>query len=272
MMAGTRPQTLYGLADSPIALAACMLDHDDGLGQPGLVQQALEGRTERPSDLTRDDILDNITLYWLTNTGVSSPRLYWEYKGGFFAAKGVTIPVGRQRLPRRALPGSAELGRAGLPQPHPLQRARQGRPLRRLGTAGAALRGGPRGVPVAAVAHAPARGRWPRRPPPAPPGARPGTHTGAKPDRAAGSSRDTIPTRRTAMTTTPSLRGTTEIRPFTVRSRGGARRPAPAHRRDALAQQGARRRPLAGRAAGDDAGARPLLGDRATTGASARRG
>ena len=94
LIAGTRPQTLYGLADSPIDLAAFMLDHGDGLGQPGLVQQVLEERLERPSDLTRDDILDNITLSWLTNTGVSALRLYWEFKGGFFTAKGVTIPVG----------------------------------------------------------------------------------------------------------------------------------------------------------------------------------
>jgi pimeloyl-ACP methyl ester carboxylesterase len=94
LIAGTRPQTLYGLADSPVDLAAFMLDHGDGLGQPGLVQQVLEGRLEKPSDLTRDDILDNITLFWLTNTGVSSLRLYWEFGGAFFATKGVTIPVG----------------------------------------------------------------------------------------------------------------------------------------------------------------------------------
>jgi pimeloyl-ACP methyl ester carboxylesterase len=94
LIAGTRPQTLYGLADSPIDLAAFMLDHGDGLGQPGLVQQVLEDRLEKPSDLTRDDILDNITLFWLTNTGVSSLRLYWEFKGAFFGTKGVTIPVG----------------------------------------------------------------------------------------------------------------------------------------------------------------------------------
>jgi hypothetical protein len=71
-----------------------MLDHGDGLGQPGLVQQVLEERLERPSDLTRDDILDNITLFWLTNTGVSSTRLYWESKLPFFAVKGVKVPVG----------------------------------------------------------------------------------------------------------------------------------------------------------------------------------
>jgi pimeloyl-ACP methyl ester carboxylesterase len=86
----TRPQTLYGLADSPIDLAAFMLDHGDGTGQPGLVQQVLRGTYE--SDLTTDDLLDNITLYWLTNTGVSSARLYWENKAGFFDAKNVTVP------------------------------------------------------------------------------------------------------------------------------------------------------------------------------------
>jgi pimeloyl-ACP methyl ester carboxylesterase len=94
LVMGTRPQTLYGLADSPIFLAAFMLDHGDGLGQPGLVQQVLEDRLEKPSDLTRDDILDNITLFWLTNTGMSSARLYWENKLPFFAVKGVKIPVG----------------------------------------------------------------------------------------------------------------------------------------------------------------------------------
>jgi pimeloyl-ACP methyl ester carboxylesterase len=87
----TRPQTLYGLADSPADLAAFMLDHGDGTGQPGLVEPALQGRLEN-SALTRDDILDNITLYWLTNTGVSSGRLYWENKADFFNAKNITIP------------------------------------------------------------------------------------------------------------------------------------------------------------------------------------
>jgi pimeloyl-ACP methyl ester carboxylesterase len=87
---GTRPQTLYGLADSPVDLAAFMLDHGDGTGQPGLVTQVLEGTLQ--SDLTRDDLLDNITLYWLTNTGVSAARLYWENTADFFDAKAITIP------------------------------------------------------------------------------------------------------------------------------------------------------------------------------------
>jgi pimeloyl-ACP methyl ester carboxylesterase len=86
----TRPQTLYRLADSPADLAAFMLDHGDGTGQPGLVEQVLQGHLD--SDLTRDDLLDNITLYWLTNTGVSSARLYWENKADFFDAKPITVP------------------------------------------------------------------------------------------------------------------------------------------------------------------------------------
>ncbi len=86
----TRPQTLYGLADSPIDLASFILDHGDGAGQPGLVEQVVQGNP--PGDVTIDDLLDNITLYWLTNTGVSSARLYWENKAGFFEAKDVSIP------------------------------------------------------------------------------------------------------------------------------------------------------------------------------------
>jgi len=86
----TRPQTMYGLADSPIDLAAFAIDHGDGTGQPGLIGEILAGRLT--GDLTRDDILDNITLYWLTNTGVSTARLYWENKADFFDAKPITIP------------------------------------------------------------------------------------------------------------------------------------------------------------------------------------
>jgi pimeloyl-ACP methyl ester carboxylesterase len=89
-----RPQTLYGIADSPVGLAAWLLDHNDADGQPAAaVASALNRATSDTGELTRDEILDNITLYWVTNTGVSASRLYWEYKGGFFNAKGVTIPV-----------------------------------------------------------------------------------------------------------------------------------------------------------------------------------
>jgi pimeloyl-ACP methyl ester carboxylesterase len=91
---GSRPQTLYGIADSPVGLAAWLLDHGDGDGQPakGLVD-GLNRTASDTGELTRDEILDNFTLYWLTKTGVSASRLYWEYKGGFFNVKGVTIPV-----------------------------------------------------------------------------------------------------------------------------------------------------------------------------------
>jgi pimeloyl-ACP methyl ester carboxylesterase len=93
-MMAARPQTLYGIADSPVGLAAWLLDHNDADGQPAAAVVAALDRTESDTgELTRDEILDNITLYWLTNTGVSASRLYWEYKGGFFNAKGVSIPV-----------------------------------------------------------------------------------------------------------------------------------------------------------------------------------
>jgi pimeloyl-ACP methyl ester carboxylesterase len=94
-----RPQTLYGLADSPVGLAAWILDHDKRSYE--LIARVFDGKTE---GLTRDDILDNITLYWLTNTAVSSARSYWDYsataKKGFFDVKGVTaIPVAVSAFP-----------------------------------------------------------------------------------------------------------------------------------------------------------------------------
>ncbi len=93
-MMAARPQTLYGIADSPVGLAAWLLDHNDADGQPAAaVVSALDRTTSDTGELTRDEILDNVTLYWLTNTGVSASRLYWEYKGGFFNVKGVSIPV-----------------------------------------------------------------------------------------------------------------------------------------------------------------------------------
>ena len=89
-----RPQTLYGIADSPVGLAAWILDHD--ARSYDLIARVFDGKTE---GLTRDDVLDNITLYWLTNTAVSSARLYWEYKGGFFDVRNVTIPVAVSAFP-----------------------------------------------------------------------------------------------------------------------------------------------------------------------------
>jgi pimeloyl-ACP methyl ester carboxylesterase len=98
---GNRPQTLYGLADSPIALAAWMIDHDAWSLED--IQRAFV--EEQPvGNLTRDEVLDNVTLYWLTNTGVSSSRLYWENKLGFFDFKGVAVPTAVSVFPNEIYP------------------------------------------------------------------------------------------------------------------------------------------------------------------------
>jgi pimeloyl-ACP methyl ester carboxylesterase len=89
-----RPQTLYGIGDSPVGMAAWMLDHD--ASSYALMARVFDGEHE---GLTRDDILDNITLYWLTNTTISSARLYWESKLDFFAPKHVAIPVAISAFP-----------------------------------------------------------------------------------------------------------------------------------------------------------------------------
>jgi pimeloyl-ACP methyl ester carboxylesterase len=91
-----RPQTLYGLADSPVALAAWMLDHDARSYDD--IAAAFEGHPV--GNLTRDEVLDNITFTWVTNTGMSSGRLYWENKLGFFDVKGVTVPAAVSVFPR----------------------------------------------------------------------------------------------------------------------------------------------------------------------------
>src|SRR5215216_4799749 len=88
-----RPQTLYGIVDSPVGLAAWMIDHD--IRSYRMIARAFDGK---PEGLTPDDILDNVTLYWLTNTAISSARLYWDTRhnlppGGFFDVRGIKIPV-----------------------------------------------------------------------------------------------------------------------------------------------------------------------------------
>jgi pimeloyl-ACP methyl ester carboxylesterase len=93
-----RPQTIYGIVDSPVGLAAWILDHD--AASQALISRVFAGQRE---GLTRDDVLDNITMYWLTNTAISSARLYWDNlntaKAGFFDVKGVTIPVAVSAFP-----------------------------------------------------------------------------------------------------------------------------------------------------------------------------
>jgi pimeloyl-ACP methyl ester carboxylesterase len=91
---GNRPQTLYAIADSPVGLAAWMLDHDARSYE--LIARVFNGQ---PEGLSRDDVLDNVMLYWVTNTAVSSARLYWESKLAFFAPKGVAIPVAVSAFP-----------------------------------------------------------------------------------------------------------------------------------------------------------------------------
>ena len=140
----TRPQTIgYALLDSPVALAAWMLDHDTD-SYYKISRAFVDG--EPVGNLTRDNIVDNITLYWLTGTAASAARSYWEDGRALAAAlaSGQAPPAvaGSGRLhdvPRRDLGCPAQLGRDGLPRPRLLQRGRQGRPLRRVGRARALL-------------------------------------------------------------------------------------------------------------------------------------
>jgi pimeloyl-ACP methyl ester carboxylesterase len=103
LIMGTRPQTLMGLADSPAGLAAWLLDHGDGYAQPAAaITSAVLGHEvngHSAGDLTRDDVLDNITLYWLTNTAMSSARLYWENKINFYLPANVSIPAAVTAFP-----------------------------------------------------------------------------------------------------------------------------------------------------------------------------
>ena len=150
----TRPQTIgYPLLDSPVSLAAWMVDHDTD----AYYKIASAFVDDKPSgNLTRDHILDNITLYWLTGTGASTARSYWEAYGPDAPAASEkplpasTIPFGFTTFPRRDLEDTAQLGRGELPERHLLQRGRPGRPLRRLGGARALRDRDPRGVQNAA--------------------------------------------------------------------------------------------------------------------------
>jgi pimeloyl-ACP methyl ester carboxylesterase len=110
---GLRPQTLYGIADSPVGLAAYFLDHD--ARSYALISRVFAGETE---GLTRDDILDNITITWLTNTGVSGGRIYWENWGkyGFFSIKGVKIPVAVSVFPDELYPAPQSWAEMAYPK------------------------------------------------------------------------------------------------------------------------------------------------------------
>ena len=151
----TRPQTIgYALLDSPVALAGWLLDHDTDSYEK--IARAFLGGPPA-GNLTRDRILDNITLYWLTGTGASAARSYWENgraqaQAGRRQDSSAGLDPGRlHHVPRRDLPCAAQLGRAGLPEPHLLQRGRQGRPLRGVGRAATLLRGASQGVPATSL-------------------------------------------------------------------------------------------------------------------------
>jgi pimeloyl-ACP methyl ester carboxylesterase len=109
---GLRPQTLYGIADSPIGLAGYFLDHDARSYE--LIARVFDGASE---GLTRDDVLDNITITWLTNTAISGARLYWEYWGkGYFNAKGVSIPVAVSVFPDELYPAPRSWAEKAYPK------------------------------------------------------------------------------------------------------------------------------------------------------------
>ncbi len=147
IMMAAHPQTLYGLADSPVALAAWMIDHDVA-SYGHIVKLFVDG--EPYGDLTRDDILDNITLSWLTNTGVSSARLYREYKGAFFNDFNISVPAAVSVFPEEVYQAPRSWTERAYQQSHPLQRPRQRRALCRLGTAATVFRRSSGGLQIAA--------------------------------------------------------------------------------------------------------------------------
>ena len=163
----TRPQTIgYSLLDSPVALAAWMLDHDTD-SYYKISRAFVDG--EPVGNLTRDTIVDNITLYWLTGTGASAARSYWEDARALAAALAsgqapppVSVPVGFTTFPGEIWARPAQLGRGGLPRPRLLQRGRPRRPLRRLGGAGALLRRDAGRIQLTALTT-PSVGTLPRR-------------------------------------------------------------------------------------------------------------
>ena len=160
---GTRPQTVgYLLADTPVGLAAWLLDHD--ATTYGHLAQLFAGQPY--GAITRDDVLDNTSLYWFTNTATSAARLYWQLavSGETSTPSPTSPPRGSHRLPRRIRPRAPQLDGAGVPQPDLLQRSRKRRPLRRVGTTTTVLGGVAGRLQVAGLAARPrSRRRFRRR-------------------------------------------------------------------------------------------------------------
>ena len=153
-----RPQTLYGIADSPVGLAAWMLDHD--MRSYEMIARVFDGK---PEGLTRDDVLDNVTLYWLTNTAISSARLYWDTAqsstGGFFDVRGVKIPVAVSAFPDEIYQAPQSWAEKAYPKLIHYNRLPKGGALRGLGAAEAVRGRDARELQVAAVVQR-SHGGW----------------------------------------------------------------------------------------------------------------
>ena len=251
---GTRPQTMYALNDSPIGLAAFLLDHDPKSYQ--LIARGFVDGVE--GGLTRDDFLDNITMFWLTNTGVSSSKAFWEYLGyGSFAnVRNVTVPVAVSVFPDELYQAPRELDGEGVPQPRALQRGRPGRALRRLGAAGAVRLRAARRTPVAALARTCQR------------------HTHVVMVRDDDHADHTTLTKEDHNGSHDRSAGGRHNDPAVhVRGpRGGPRGPAGAHRGHALARQGDRRRSCRRARSSRRCRHSLAIGRPSTTGARSRRG
>ena len=154
-MMATRPQTLYGLADSPVGLAAWMFDHGDGYDQPAAAMtSAVLGRTINgypAGDLTRDDVLDDFTLYWLTNTAISAARFYWELHFSLYNAADVSVPAAVSVFPGENYQAPRSWTERAYHKLIYFNEARQRRTLCRLGTAEALFGRGSRGLQITAI-------------------------------------------------------------------------------------------------------------------------
>ena len=144
---GIRPQTLYAIEDSPVGLAAWMIDHDERSYE--LIERAFVGQA---GGLSRDDVLDNVTHYWLTKSGISAARLYWESHLGFFDIKGVDIPVGVTVFPDELYPAPRSWAEKAYPKLIHYNRVAEGGHFAAWEQP-RAVRGDPRDIPLPAVAN-----------------------------------------------------------------------------------------------------------------------
>ena len=145
----TQPQTLYGIADSPVGLAAWMINHDASSYSD--IAAAVAGHPV--GNLTRDEVLDNVTFYWLTNTAISSARLYWENTYDFFGVHNVAIPAAVSVFPNEIYKAPRSWAERAYPKLIYFNEVDRGLPLRRLAGAGPVQHRATRRVPVTALAR-----------------------------------------------------------------------------------------------------------------------